>query len=204
MRGFTVESSSRRKPRTYPKVLARIDATSPRKQKPAVDIRALVASLTEAEASEALSLLALRKKGEAKTKMRETRDLDMWVDALSQAHRSVFRAPGISDVGPGQIKATVASGQWEPVEEFMRSSGLNKLDIPGRVKTYRLLAEMLVDEAKRTSHHTGVPCSIKYVLNHSHLVGPLFDAGFPGYIEMGMAAVPIMGLTAFNLSREPS
>ncbi|MGL4650229.1 MAG: hypothetical protein ACRC1H_12545 [Caldilineaceae bacterium] len=163
---------------------------------PTTDLNKALASaqaLTEDQRRELIAQLSLdlHSKGTPKD-----RDIEMWATAVHEALQDALGGALGAQVGVLAVKKVVgAASAWAPVEEFMRRSKLQESQSRERLSLYRLLADLMVNYARKIARHTGAPLSLKLVANCSpHLAG-LFDAAFPGYLASGLAHVVAARLT---------
>ncbi len=123
-----------------------------------------------------------------------SRDLDMWVGALSVSVAGSVGQGG-QGLGPILLKHAVSSpANWGHVHGFMESAGLAGLTVVERQAAYSALADMLVRYAKSVGSRRGIPMSAKFLAAMSSELPAIFDHNFPGYLASGLAPMLIRGL----------
>lgn len=145
----------------------------------------LLDEMTAAERIEALDRLALRNQLTAKSAANV--DLDMWAEAIKTALGDTIGTPE-GQYGVMLVKRLLApSANWRPVESFMASSKLCRLQRTERLAVYHMLARLLVEDADRFCDWSGVPMSARIVAQRTDLLAGVFEAAFPGYLASGLA-----------------
>lgn len=143
------------------------------------------ASLTKEQRKELLDRLALGQQEERGADP----DLDMWSGAVQEAlEAAIGRGPG-----PMVVRAALgAPRSWEPVRDFMDSSGLSELRVPQRRSVYGLLARIAVDDASSFCEWADVPLGPRVVAQRCANIAAAFDRSFPGYLATGPHIVALM------------
>lgn len=146
---------------------------------------ALAASMTEENRKELLDRLALGAQRSGKADP----DLDMWSEAVQEALlAAIGQAPGVLAVR----SVLGASRSWNPVREFMASSGLAELKVPERRSVYGLLARIVVDDAASFCEWAGAPLGPRVIAQRCANIAATFDRSFPGYLATGPHVVALM------------
>lgn len=150
----------------------------------------LVAGLTASQQKQLLDKLALAQYRPAKLTKDETRDLDMWTQAIYAALVDALGGSVASAGGPLILKRLLAvPSSWTPVQAFMRDSQLEQLDVKGRMVSYQTLATLLVEHCKGVAYYLQTPLTPKFVANNCGQLGGVFENAFPGYVANGLARV---------------
>lgn len=118
------------------------------------------------------------------------RDKDMWAQAAYDELLRVFGQNQGVGQGLALIKRSLGASQvWAPLADFMKSSGLNKLQVTERYAVYCLLAQLVVKQAKYIANKIDAPLGVKLIGNCLVNVASLFDNAFPGYLGAGLAPI---------------
>lgn len=150
-------------------------------------ITKLAEQLSPAQRKQLLAELSLQ--GQA-SDLGDTRDLDMWAGSIYSALVASNGGGSGGVPGPAIVKRAVASnGAWGYVRGFMEDAGFDKLKVVERQTVYKLLADMVVQQAKHVSYKSNAPLSPKLVANCSVNVSGLFEQSFPGYLRAGLAHI---------------
>lgn len=155
----------------------------------------LAQTLTVAERKKVLDSLSL---GIDETKLR---DIDMWVNKIYEIcqHKEHSSVVGF---GPALLKSHVgAKVSWQPVADFMETTGLQKLKVVERQSIYKLLASLVVDDARRVARNADIPFSPKLIAGRAAYVGSLFDNSFPGYLQAGGGSVLPLAIARLFISK---
>jgi hypothetical protein len=127
----------------------------------------------------------------------QERDLDMWAHAVYESLGDALGGAGAGLVGPAMIKRILAApGSWKAVTEFMRVSRMDQVKVTERQAIYRMLADLVVGNARYISGRSGVPLSPKLVSTCSVNIAGIFDQAFPGYLASGLAFIVAKRLLA--------
>jgi len=144
-------------------------------------------ALTKAQRKELLARLALEA---TVTKPEQSRDVDMWTQALYSALQTAFGAGDGGLAGPAVIKRLVAApSAWRPVADFMTVSHFDELTVTERQSLYKTLAALVVEQARAISLRNSIPLSVKLAVSCSGNLQALFDRSFPGYLASGLGLV---------------
>ena len=135
------------------------------------------AGMTLIEKKRLLDQLAMEVQHGSADKKKNGRDIEMWSGSVHTALAKVTGdASGIMLVKKVMSPAAV----WNPVEEFMQTSGFSTCTVIERQGVYNLLAGLLVDHALKISRFKGNVLSPKFVANCSSSIAGIFEASFPG------------------------
>jgi hypothetical protein len=117
----------------------------------------------------------------------ESRDVDLWSDAVYSALRDAIGPSDASGHGPQVVRRLMgASSAWAPVAEFITNGRLDKLRPAERMAVFGLLAKLLVARAKRVAARADIPLSAKLVAQNTPHIAGIFDNAFPGYLANGL------------------
>lgn len=137
-----------------------------------------------------LSLASQTKLGE------ETRDIDMWAQAVYDGLVSVIGADGEGVPGPTVVKRLLAvPTAWAPVSSFMRASKMDQVTVSQRQSAYHMLANLVIENARYVARTSRIPLSPKLVGNCASNITGIFDQAFPGYLQSGLAHIVVRRLT---------
>lgn len=149
-------------------------------------VLALADQLKPAERKKVLAHLALAQ-GQQEG---ETRDIDMWAQAIYDGLTHALGGEGRAGVGPLAVKRVLAApAVWHPVVAFMESSKLHALKVVERQGVYRLLARLTIDKAQFIARQGRAPLSAKLCAQVAVNLGGIFDQAFPGYLANGLAPI---------------
>ena len=127
----------------------------------------------------------------------QERDLDMWAQAVYESLGDALGAGGTELVGPAMVKRILATpGSWRAVTEFMRVSKMDQIKVTERQSVYRMLANLVVGNARYISTHSGAPLSPRLVSTCAVNIAGIFDQAFPGYLASGLACLVAKRLTS--------
>lgn len=147
------------------------------------EILAGVGELSKSDRKELLARLALAEQAPAQ----QSRDLDMWGEAVYSALVAAIGAGDGTGLGPLPLKRLLgASNSWEPVLGLMKSSGMLEFQVVKRQAIYNMLAELLIDDAQKLARAVGAPMSAKFVANRAAQLSAIVDAAYPGYLRAGL------------------
>lgn len=160
------------------------------------DVLTLASSLTQQQQQLLLSSLVLRLQA---SKAKDTRDVDMWSQAVHMALQSTRTRTGDTVQGPLVIKRALSrSSAWTPVAAFMSSNGLDQLSVTQRQSMYLMLAKLVVSKAQYIARKGGAPMSANLVASVGMNMASIFDQAFPGYLENNLALLVAQQLTRSN------
>jgi len=145
-------------------------------------------SLTAKQRQELLDQLSLS--NQISRAADQDRDLEMWVGAIHSTLADAGSQGEGSAYGQMLIKRLLGLSQnWRPVQEFMQFSKLAELKVIERTSVYYLLAELVVNHARKISQRSGAPLGPKLVGSCATNIGALFEQSFPGYLQAGLAKI---------------
>lgn len=172
-------------------------------EKNAVELLAQqAAKMTAAERRELLARLSLDEQQRSSAKQDPAAEL--WSRAVHEALLGDAGACGGDVPGVLVIRRLVGTpAAYQPVRSFMASSGLDdKLDSAGRFAFYRVLARLLVEDARRVCEFSGAPMGAKAAAQRAPHVRGIFDRAFPNYARNGLAHVVARRIIAGGRMRE--
>lgn len=163
-------------------------------QKKSVEELILLANLlTPSERKELLARLALTSQT---LPIEQTRDVDMWAQAVYEALVAAVGYEGEGVQGPALVKRSVGNpAAWGPVSNFMKASKLDGLKVTERQAVYLMLAKLVVSNARGVARHADIPLSAKLVGTCSSNITGIFEQSFPGYLQSGLVLMVARRLT---------
>lgn len=145
--------------------------------------------LSKAERKELLARLSLAVASDS-ARRTDDRDLTMWAEAVYRAMDDAQAGSDGAGQGPLVLKRLLAAVQnWEPLAELLERSKLSSATVTQRQALYHMLAQTLVEHAKRVCSRMGIPLSAKVVANNAANITAIFESAFPGYLSSGLALV---------------
>lgn len=120
----------------------------------------------------------------------------MWAAAAYTAMVEAIGAGVGAAHGPLVLKRHLAAASnWAKVCDFMRASGLDKLEVTQRQSVYSMLAELVVARAVSVARAVRAPLTPKFVADRAADIAAIFDLAYPGYLASGLAPMVAARLT---------
>lgn len=173
------------------------DSPIKEEEKNQVSLSSVLDLVDKLPASERKTLLARLALTSQTQENKQSRDQDLWAQAVYEALQRALGSGDGAAQGPAMIRRVLgASSAWAPVSDFMTSSRLQNLSVTERYSVYTLLARLVVDYAHKLANRIGAPLGAKLVGTCAVNVSSLFDNAFPGYVQSGLAHIVARQLAA--------